>query len=108
MRHLYALVLGIGLLGVPAIGRAAPAADRASRSSAAQHAPVRATQTQQANGPSAASNPRAADNANDKARYAEREAQSDTAQAYRGGDTVVIGSSAAVLVLAIILVVVLL
>lgn len=108
MRYLYALVLGIGLMGVPAIGQAAPAADRASQTPAALHSPARATQTQRADGPSAASNARAANTANDKARYAEREAQSDTAQAYRGGDTVVIGSSVAVVILAVLLVVILL
>jgi hypothetical protein len=107
MRYLYALVLGIGLLAAPAIGQAAPAAERASPSAAAVPVPVRATQIQRADGPSAASNARAA-NADDKARYAEREAQSDKAQVYRGGDTVVIGTSAAVIVLAILLVVVLL
>jgi len=42
------------------------------------------------------------------ARYAEREAKSDKALAYRGGDTVVIGSTAVVVILAIVLIVVLL
>jgi hypothetical protein len=54
-----------------------------------------------------APSPRAADTAGDQARYAEREAQSGEAQEFRGGDTVVIGSSALVIVLAIVLVLVL-
>jgi hypothetical protein len=108
MRYSYALVLGIGLCGVPAIGRAAPAGDRASQLAAPVQASGRATQRHGADGLSAASDARAADNADDRARYAEREAQSGKAQAYRGGDTVVIGTSAAVVVLAIILVVILL
>lgn len=108
MRYVYALVLGIGLCGVPAIGRAAPAADRASQSAAPMPALARATQSQRADGPSAGANARAADDANDMARYAEREAQSSKALHYRGGDTLVIGTSAAVVILAIVLVVILL
>jgi hypothetical protein len=42
------------------------------------------------------------------ARYTEREARSGKALEYRGGDTVVIGSTAVVVILAIVLIVVLL
>jgi hypothetical protein len=59
--------------------------------------------------PAAAPAPQsAADSNKDMARYAEREAKSDKALAYRGGDTVVIGSTAVVVILAIVLIVVLL
>ncbi len=108
MRYFYALVLGIGLSGVPAIGRAAPAADHASQSEAPVPAAARATQSHRADSPNAASNARAAKHADDTARYAEREAQSREALGYRGGDTLVIGTSAAVVILAIVLVVILL
>lgn len=108
MRHLSALVLCIGLCGVPAVGRAAPAADLASQSAAPGPAPARATQSQRVDAPGAASKARAAGNADDRARYAEREAQSGKALDYRGGDTLVIGTTAAVVILAIVLIVVLL
>jgi hypothetical protein len=57
---------------------------------------------------SVGSDARAADNASDMARYAQREAQSGSALQFRGGNTVVIGTTAAVVILAIVLVVVLL
>jgi hypothetical protein len=44
---------------------------------------------------------------NDRARYASKEAQSGEAKDYRGGDTVVIGASAATAILAVILLIVL-
>jgi hypothetical protein len=43
----------------------------------------------------------------DRARYAERDAKSGEAKDYRGGDTVVIGASAATAILAVILLIVL-
>lgn len=45
--------------------------------------------------------------ARDKAQYAAREAESKDAQQYRGGDTVVIGASAATAILAVVLLLVL-
>ena len=108
MRYLYALVLGVGLSAVPTIGWAAPASDRVGQSAAPVPAPARETQSHRTDSLSAASNARAADYAEDRARYAEREAQSDEALAFRGGDTLVIGTSAAVVILAIVLVVILL
>jgi len=48
-----------------------------------------------------------ADDQSDKAKYAAREADSTKAQNYRGGDTLVIGTSAAVAILAVILIIVL-
>lgn len=44
----------------------------------------------------------------DDERYAAREATSPRAEAYRGGDTIIIGATTATLVLAIVLLVVLL
>lgn len=49
----------------------------------------------------------AANDQSDKAKYAAREADSTKAQSYRGGDTLVIGSTAAVVILAVILIIVL-
>jgi hypothetical protein len=45
--------------------------------------------------------------ADDRARYAAKEAQSGNAKDYRGGDTVVVGASAATAILAVILILVL-
>jgi hypothetical protein len=108
MRYLYPLVLGIGFCGVPAIVRAAPAADRAAQWAAPVQAPAPPTPNHRADGASAEPNARAADNAADMARYAAREAQSGKALEFRGGNTVVIGTTAAVVILAIVLVVILL
>ena len=43
----------------------------------------------------------------DRARYAAKEAQSGEAKDYRGGDSIVIGASAATAILAVILILVL-
>jgi hypothetical protein len=103
MHYLYALIIGIGLFGASAIGHAAP--DRTSTSSVSVVAPVPAIQ------PSRTSEPGGdvarGDLSEDEARYAEREAQSSRAQEFRGGDTVIIGTSAVLLVLVIVLIVVL-
>jgi hypothetical protein len=45
--------------------------------------------------------------ADDKARYAEREKGAAEAQQYRGGDTVVIGATAATAILAVLLILIL-
>jgi hypothetical protein len=108
MRYLYVLVACIGLCAIPSIGRAAPALERPSQLVAPLPAAAKVPQLQRPDGPSAGSSSRAADNADDAARYAQREAQSGKALEYRGGDTVVIGSTAVVVILAIVLVVVLL
>jgi hypothetical protein len=50
---------------------------------------------------------KAADDQSDQAKYAAREADSTKAQNYRGGDTLVIGTTAAVAILAVILIIVL-
>jgi hypothetical protein len=107
MRYLYAVIVSAGLCLVPSIGQAAPAADRASLSAApvAEHA--RVTQSNRLERTSVGSSALASDTAADKARYAEREAQSGKASEYRGGDTVVIGTSALVVILAIVLIIVL-
>jgi hypothetical protein len=63
--------------------------------------------TQQADGHSRVSQ-RTKSTASDDARYKQREAESAKAQDYRGGDTIVIGTSAAVVILCVVLLVVLL
>jgi len=50
---------------------------------------------------------KASDDQSDQAKYAAREAVSTKAQNYRGGDTLVIGTTAAVAILAVILIIVL-
>jgi len=94
MRHLYALIVGTGLC-VPSLALAEapaqvqrPVAAVSSQSVAHQQAPAQTVKS-------------------DRARYAEKETQSGEAQNYKGGDTVVIGASAAVAILAVLLLVVL-
>src|SRR5688572_20597499 len=99
MRHLYALIIGTGLC-VPSLALAAEqgqrpvAAATASAQSVAQDQETARDQQQTVK--------------SDRARYAEKEAQSGEAQNYKGGDTVVIGASAATAVLAVLLLIVLL
>ncbi len=107
MRYLNAFIIAMGLSLVPSISQATPGAQKASPSASVAE-PARATQSNRAERVSVGSSSRAADTAADQERYAEREAQSGEAQEYRGGDTVVIGSSVLVVVLVVLLVVVLL
>ena len=102
MRYLYALIVSTGLCVVPSVGLAATDADTASRAAVSAAKPAPASERSSADEPA-----RATDRAGDQARYAEREAQSGEAQEYRGGDTVVIGASAATAILAVLLLIVL-
>lgn len=103
MRHLYALILGTGLC-VPSLALAATPSD-------VGHRPVKvlATQavtSQRAESQTATTSPQDAKQA-DRARYAAKEAKSGDAKDYRGGDTVVIGATAATAILAVLLVLIL-
>jgi hypothetical protein len=98
MRHLHALIIGTAL-SVPSLALAATPADLGQRPVVAQAA----AHQQQA----AVSTPKST-TSSDRARYAQKEAQSGEAQNYRGGDTVVIGATAATAILAVILLIVLL
>lgn len=93
MRHLHALIIATGLC-VPSLALASAPADQGQRP-AATHA-VQATAPSQAKAVQ-----------DDRARYAAKEAQSGEAKDYRGGDTVVIGASAATAILAVLLLIVL-
>jgi hypothetical protein len=100
MRHLHALIIATGLC-VPSFALAAAPADQAQRPTAhaalqtpTQKVQVQKTEVQQAG-------------ASDRARYADKEAQSGEAKDYRGGDTVVIGASAATAILAVLLLIIL-
>jgi hypothetical protein len=95
MRHLHALIIGTAL-SVPSLALAATPADVGQRPVAA-HAATQQTVT---------ANAQKADTS-DRARYAQKEAQSGDAQNYRGGDTLVIGAGAATAILAVILLIVL-
>ena len=57
--------------------------------------------------PHAAPAPAKDSGAKDKVRYADKEAASPTAQDYKGGDTVVIGATAATAILAVLLLIIL-
>ena len=99
MRHLHALIIATGLC-VPSLALAAAPVDHGQRPVAAQ-AQVTSSHATQAT----ATSQNAAQN--DRARYAAKEAKSGEAKDYRGGDTVVIGASAATAILAVILLIVL-
>lgn len=104
MRHLYALILGTGLC-VPSLALAATPSD------VGQHAAAKVVATQAVTSaraePQSAAAPTQDNQKVDRARYAAKEAQSGDAKDYRGGDTVVIGATAATAILAVILILVL-
>jgi protein-disulfide isomerase len=102
MRHLHALIIATGLC-VPSLALAAPssASSEPQRAVAAQ-----VSSTQQAQ--QATLHDSKEVKQSDRDRYAAKEAKSGDAKDYRGGDTVVIGASAAVAILAVLLLVVLL
>jgi hypothetical protein len=102
MRQLYALILGTAL-SAPSLALAATPSEVGQRP--ASHAVVTSGVTSSSAQPQAASQAQDAKKA-DRARYAEKEAKSGDAKEYRGGDTVVIGASAAVAILAVILILV--
>jgi Flp pilus assembly protein TadB len=101
MRNFHALIIATGLC-VPSLALAAPssAPSEPQRAVAAQ---VSSTQHAQ----QATANVQQDVKQSDRDRYAAKEAKSGDAKDYRGGDTVVIGASAAVAILAVLLVLVL-
>ncbi len=98
MRYLYGLIFATSLCVVPSLSQAATATS--GQATVVTPAASKQAQRESAQG-------QAADQADDKSRYAEREAESSEAQDYRGGDTVVIGASAATAILAVLLLIVL-
>jgi hypothetical protein len=104
MRHLHALIVATGLC-VPSLALAAAPVDHGQRAMAS-HAALQTTPTDQATQQQTPTSHPAAAQA-DRARYADKEAKSGDAKNYRGGDTVVIGASAATAILAVILLIVL-
>lgn len=106
MRYSYALITGLALTLLPSISHAAPSPVASSataevRTTAATRPSASAVKPAQAQAQTSQTTKE------DKSRYAKREAASPEAQAYRGGDTIVIGASAAVAILAVILILVL-
>jgi hypothetical protein len=106
MRQLHALILGTAL-SVPSLALAATPADMGQRPVAAHSVNQQAVSSKQATQKDAATSDQKAVAKTDRARYAQKEAQSGEAQNYRGGDTLVIGASAATAILAVILLIVL-
>jgi len=100
MRHLHALIIATGLC-VPSLALAATPASQVQRPVSSQIA------TSQHAVPTVTSEARPEAAQADRARYAEKDAKSGEAKDYRGGDTVVIGASAATAILAVILLIVL-
>lgn len=112
MRHLSALIVGLGL-SLPAIGHASvpertPLVVQSSVNQSSVQAPAPTARAAQASTRNTAAPSHTQAATDDKSRYAAREAASPEAQAYRGGDTLVIGATTATIILAIVLLVVLL
>lgn len=101
MRQLHALIIATGLC-VPSLALAAAPAEQGQRPVAAH-----VSSSQPAPAVQATATPQNKAAQTDRARYAAKEAQSGEAKDYRGGDTVVIGASAATAILAVILLIVL-
>jgi hypothetical protein len=99
MRNLYALVLGASMSLAPAVSFASVTSHETTthRDSTTLTMPAVANESTSAKAPS-----------DDLARYAARDAASPDAKNYRGGDTVVIGATAATAILAVLLLVILL
>ena len=104
MRHLYALILGTSLCA-PSLALAATPSDAGQRT-ASQAVATQAVTSMRAE-PQAVKAPKQDNQKDDRARYAAKEAQSGEAKDYRGGDSIVIGASAATAILAVILILVL-
>jgi hypothetical protein len=102
MRYLSALIVGLGL-SLPSISHAATP----ERAPAVAQSSVQAASATPAAKANAESSPRAKSAEADKSRYSAREAASPEAQAYRGGDVIVIGASTAAVILAVVLILVL-
>jgi len=100
MRNLYALVLGASVCLAPAV----------SLASATSHETATHRQSVTLAAPRAAASESTGVKAStdELSRYAAREAASPDATNYRGGDTVVIGATAATAILAVLLLVILL
>ena len=99
MRNLYALVLGASVSLAPAVSLASVSSHETAthRQSAPMAAPRAASESTAVKASS-----------DDLSRYAARDAASPDAKNYRGGDTVVIGATAATAILAVLLLVILL
>lgn len=112
MKNLSTLLLGTSLALVPAVALASPTMPQQThlRAHSAMAATTRATATDLQVAPKVTSDQgaRAPSVSDDAARYASRDDASADAKQYRGGDTIVIGASAAVAILAVVLLIVLL
>jgi len=105
MRHIYSFIVGASLSLSPVVGLASTGPS----SAAAEARAVATTASAVTTRPSAVSAPAAPKaSADDRTRYAARDTASPGAKNYRGGDTVVIGTTAVVAILAVVLLVVLL
>ena len=105
MRHIYPFIVGASLSLCPVIGLAnTGAASAAVAETQARPITARAVVAQPPVRPSSAPNV----SKTDRERYAARDEASAEAKNYRGGDTVVIGTTAVVAILAVVLLVVLL
>ena len=98
MRNLYALVLGASMSMAPAV----------SFASVTSHETTTHRDSTTLTMPAVANESSAKPASDDMARYAARDAASPDAKNYRGGDTVVIGATAATAILAVLLLVILL
>jgi septum formation inhibitor MinC len=111
MSRLFAPIAVTALLLMPCLSQAgtpARAAESApTRSDAALTVPAQAATTSAKPKAAKPAPNDASSTKNDQARYADREQSSGEAKEFRGGDTVVIGASAATAILAVLLLLIL-
>ena len=105
MRTLHALIIATGLC-VPSLALAAPSEQVQRPASTQAAAPQAASHSDEQR--QVVARDRHETVQSDRARYAEKDAKAGEAKDYRGGDTLVIGASAATAILAVLLLVVLL
>lgn len=114
MKNLSTLLIGTSLALVPAVGLASPPMAQQTHlrahSAMAATTPTTSTATDLQVAPkvTSAQGAGAPGLREDAARYAARDDAASDAKQYRGGDTIVIGASAAVAILAVVLLIVIL
>jgi hypothetical protein len=104
MRNMYALLVGASLSLAPAVSLAS--APHVTSQPSLTHATQQTASAPASTLPGVSAG--AKTNTDDFARYAAKDASSADAKDYRGGDTVVIGATAATAILAVLLLVILL
>jgi hypothetical protein len=108
MRKSLSVIAFTGLCSVSSLALAAASSPEAPAPRAPATIVAQTSSKKQATAkPASTAQETKASKSNDQARYAEKEQSSQTAEDYKGGDTVVIGASTATAILAILLLIIL-